>query len=151
MKPRYEPITFLAYALLGRSSFPMVNTRSLSVLVIDDEAGVAKSVDMLLRRYGCTVTATLFPKQALAIAQSLQPDVVLTDADMPGLNGGQLVKQLRADPMTAHIPIVLMTGVAEAHHFTHIPWDAFIQKPFGAKELFELVQRTAEKRLSGGR
>jgi len=128
----------------------MGNARDLSVLVIDDEAGVAKSVDMLLRRYGCTVTTTVNSKQALPIAQSLQPDIILSDIMMPGLNGAQLVRQLKADPLTTNIPVVLMTGVAEAHSVTHIPWDAFIEKPFGAKELFELLRRTAEKHPSAG-
>ena len=128
----------------------MGNARDLSVLVIDDEAGVAKSVDMLLRRFGCTVTTTLNSKQALPIAQSLQPDIILSDVVMPGMNGAQLVKQLKSDPLTTHIPVVLMTGVAEAHSVTHIPWDAFIEKPFGAKELFDLLKRTAEKGASAG-
>lgn len=126
-----------------------MNIRALSVLVIDDDPGVAKSVDMLLRRFGCTVTATLDSKHGVPFAQSLQPDVILSDADMPGLSGAQLIKLLKSDPMTMQIPVVLMTGVAEAHMFTHIPWDAFIQKPFGARELFELLQRTAEKHSAG--
>ncbi len=128
----------------------MVNTRDLSVLVVEDDAGVAKSVDMLLRRYGCKVTATLNSKQALPLAQSLQPDIILSDAVMPGWNGGQLIKHLKTDPLTAHIPVVLMTGVAEAHSVRNIPWDAFIQKPFGSKELFELLCRTAERHVSPG-
>ena len=102
----------------------MGNARDLSVLVIEDEAGVAKSVDMLLRRFGCTVTTTLNSKQALPIAQSLQPDIILSDVVMPGLNGAQLVRQLKSDPLTTHIPVVLMTGVAEAHSVGRIHREA---------------------------
>lgn len=123
-----------------------VNKAALSVLVIDDDPGVAKTAEWSLRHFGCTVNVTLQAKQGLALAQSVQPDVILCDAAMPDLDGTQLIALLKSDPATAHIPIVLMTGHSDAQQFSGVPYDAFVEKPFSPTKLFELLRRIA----SGG-
>lgn len=111
------------------------------MLVIDDEVDVIKSVEMLLQPYGCTLISTTEPNQALALARESQPDVILCDARMPDLNGAQVIALLKYDPFTAHIPIVMMTGYAQVHRYANVEWTAFVEKPFTAEALAEVLQR----------
>jgi CheY-like chemotaxis protein len=119
----------------------IVSKPDLSVLVIDDEVDVIRSVELLLRPYGCVVTATSDPNEALPLARNLQPHVILCDARMPGLNGAQLIALLKFDSSTANIPIVMMTGYAQVHSYANVEWTAFVEKPFSAEDLFEVLQR----------
>jgi CheY-like chemotaxis protein len=118
-----------------------VKKDGLSVLVIDDEVDVIKSVELLLHPYACSVTSTADPNEALSLARDVQPDVILCDAKMPGLNGAQLIGLLKYDPATAGIPVVMMTGYAQVHRYANVEWTAFVEKPFSAEELFQVLQR----------
>ncbi len=108
---------------------------SLCVVVIDDEEIVAKTVALCLRKSGCTLHATTKPKEAIALVHKTDPDVILCDAAMPNMSGPEIIEKLKADPATAHIPIILMTGFAESHMFGHVGWTGFLSKPFGPAEL----------------
>jgi CheY-like chemotaxis protein len=116
----------------------------LSVLVIDDEMDVIKSVEILLQPYGYKLLSTIDPNQALTLAREAQPDVILCDARMPDLNGAQVIALLKYDPATAHIPIVMMTGYAQAHRYANVEWTAFVEKPFTAEALVEVLHRATE-------
>ena len=105
------------------------------MVVIDDEEVVSKSIAMYLRKSGCTIYATTKPQEALALVRETDPDVILCDAAMPVMSGPEVIETLKADPATAHIPIVLMTGFAESHMFGHVGWTGFLSKPFSAAEL----------------
>ncbi len=107
----------------------------LCVVVIDDEEVVGKSVALLLRKSGCTIYGTTKPKEAVSIVRKTRPDVILCDAAMPLMSGPEVIECLKADPETAHIPIILMTGFAESHMFGHVGWTGFLSKPFTAVEL----------------
>jgi len=111
-----------------------------SVLVIDDEMAVLKSVAMCLHSSEWLVFATDNPKEALEIAKRHTPDVILCDASMPDLSGPQIITTLGADATTAGIPVVLMSGYADAEMFSHVAWKGFLGKPFGVKELKEALQ-----------
>ena len=117
--------------------------KELSVLVIDDEPGVRAVVKAALVRIGWTVAACDDAKQALQMARSLKPNVILCDANMPELSGPQTITLLKSDPATARIPIVLMTGFAQADMFSDVEWTAFIEKPFTPKDLVDVVDRAA--------
>jgi CheY-like chemotaxis protein len=113
--------------------------RVFSVLVIDDEPAVLKSVQLCLRSSGLKLSMTTDPRQGLEMARTSRPDVILCDAAMPDLSGPQLISMLKTDATTAHIPVILMTAVAEAHMFSHVAWTSFLAKPFSAKELREAL------------
>jgi CheY-like chemotaxis protein len=125
-----------------------VNEGAFSVLVIDDDSGVATTAEWSLRHFGCDVKVTLQANQAVALAQSIKPDVILCDAAMPEISGEELIIVLKSDPATAHIPVVLMTGHFDAQKFSGVPYDAFVEKPFSPTKLFELLKRIAERGIS---
>jgi CheY-like chemotaxis protein len=124
-----------------------MDKRVFSVLVIDDELDVLKSVQLCLRSSGLKLTLTTDPKKGLEMARSVQPDVILCDASMPDFSGPQLISMLKSDAATAQIPVILMTAIAEAYMFSHVAWTSFLSKPFTAKELREAIVSAAKTSL----
>lgn len=112
-----------------------LNTHSLSVVIIDDDPDISRLVAAALRRSGCSLNSTLKAKEGVALARKINPDVILCDADMPGLSGGQVIEFLKSDPALAHIPVILMTGFAGPEMFSHVRWNGFLSKPFSSADL----------------
>ena len=84
---------------------------SARILVVDDvEANVRLLEAKLSAEYYEVLTAT-DGVTGLAIAASEQPDIVLLDVMMPGMDGFQVCKRLKDDPVTRHIPVVLVTAL----------------------------------------
>ena len=83
----------------------------ISTLVVDDNTSVLNAVSMLLRNYGYLVTACKSAGEALAELQKKQFDVVLTDIQMPGMSGIELLENIHS--ANKDIPVILMTGYAE--------------------------------------
>ncbi|HSH89406.1 MAG TPA: response regulator [Ramlibacter sp.] len=81
------------------------------ILIIDDDAAVVALLVQKLARSAFDVLSTVDPHKALGLAKSEQPDVVLCDIDMPGMNGGDVAAALAADPETAHIPLIYLTSL----------------------------------------
>jgi len=81
----------------------------LRVLLVDDSASVRQLLTERLSARGYTVTAVADPLVAAELALGQPPDVVVTDMWMPGVSGVQLCRLLRAEPRTAHVPVVLIT------------------------------------------
>ena len=124
-----------------------MKSRNISVLVIDDDSSVTTLVSTLLRRSGFTVSSATQARDAFRLAHRIQPDVVLCDAAMPELSGPQVIEALKADPATAEIPVVLMTGIADAHMFAHARWTGFLGKPFDREELCAAVRSAIASRV----
>ena len=124
-----------------------MKSRDISVLVIDDDSSVTTLVATLLRRSGFTVSSATQAHDAFRLAHRIQPDVVLCDAAMPELSGPQVIEALKADPATAEIPVVLMTGIADAHMFAHARWTGFLGKPFDRAELCAAVRSAIASRV----
>ena len=126
---------------------PDVKTNFLSVLIIDDDPHIARLVATCLRSSGCILNSTLKGKEGLALAGKIVPDVILCDADMPDLGGPQLIEMLKLNPATARIPVVLMTGFADPHMFSHVRWTGFLGKPFTPSELLSALRHAVSTAL----
>jgi CheY-like chemotaxis protein len=83
------------------------------VLVVDDNVDAAQSLAMLLAIDGHAVECAFAPADALARAPAWRPDVVLLDIGLPGMDGYELAKRLRALPALAHTRIVAVTGYGQ--------------------------------------
>jgi len=86
------------------------------VLIVDDVPDNLSVLHDALDETGYTVLVALSGEAALARARQARPDVVLLDALMPGMDGFEVARRLKADPDTAHIPILFMTGLTETEH-----------------------------------
>lgn len=86
------------------------------VLLVDDVPDNLSLLHDALDEHGYTVLAATSGEAALACAQQGRPDIVLLDAMMPGMDGFEVARRLKADPSTAHMPIIFMTGLTETEH-----------------------------------
>ena len=86
------------------------------VLIVDDMPDNLSLLHDALDEAGYTVLVATDGPGALARAQQVRPDIVLLDAVMPGMDGFEVARRLKANPATAAIPIVFMTALTETEH-----------------------------------
>jgi len=86
------------------------------VLLVDDVPDNLSLLHDALDEHGYTVLAATSGEAALARALQGQPDIVLLDALMPGMDGFEVARRLKANPATAHMPIIFMTGLTDTEH-----------------------------------
>ncbi|HUL60084.1 MAG TPA: diguanylate cyclase [Anaeromyxobacteraceae bacterium] len=114
------------------------------VLVVDDEPDAREALEMLLSpEY--EVLAAEDGEAGVELARTERPDVVLMDLFMPRLDGFQALERLRADPVTADIPVIFVSGRGDdAVKVRSLDLGAvdFLQKPFSERELRARVERT---------
>ena len=113
-----------------------------TILIVDDEKPVRQFLAAAFEQEGHRVLQAWHGRQALNIVASStpRPDLVIPDIMMPLVGGVELCKQLKSDPATANIPVVL-TSAAHVHSGTGDGADAVIGKPFDLDALDELVER----------
>jgi CheY-like chemotaxis protein len=80
------------------------------ILLVDDDQTVLVYLGAKLARH-YDIVSTLDPYQAITLARSDRPDLILCDLDMPGMSGGDVASALHADPQTAQIPLMYLTSL----------------------------------------
>ena len=117
------------------------------MLIVDDEFGLADVTSYLLTNLGYVVAIAINGKLGLESMESRLPDIVLTDAMMPVMDGPEMIRRMRADKRYAQIPTILMTALPEAvptgDEAMH---DAVLLKPFSMAELLEVIERLVKPR-----
>lgn len=120
-------------------------TDAYRVVVVEDDHDVAEYTRTVLeKRGGCVVRVTADPFAARALVAEFKPDVVVTDIEMPGMTGLQLMEQIREEQ--PDLPIVVMTAHVSVDYAVaalRAQADEFLTKPIGAVELVKVVQRLA--------
>jgi CheY-like chemotaxis protein len=108
-----------------------------TIAIAEDEAPIRDLLAVILRREGYTVVVATDGPGAIALITETQPDLALIDVMMPGLDGPDVARRLRAAPGTAQIPVILTSAAPP----THLPDDAiaFLRKPFDVANLLEVV------------
>ena len=113
-----------------------------TILLVEDEFGIAGALSVLLEDEGYRVFTAANGRDALDRLTEVAPDLVITDFMMPLMDGAALGKALRADPASAHIPILVMSAVPEAALRARFDgYDAFLRKPFPIPVFFDAVRR----------
>jgi two-component system phosphate regulon response regulator PhoB len=113
------------------------------LLVIDDERDLQEVLAYHLHRAGHEVSSALSGGVGLAMAREESPDLVLLDVMLPDLSGTEVCKKLRSDPLTAELPILMLTAKGEASDRVaglELGADDYVVKPFDVKELLLRVQ-----------
>lgn len=108
------------------------------VLVVDDVPDNLAVLHDALDESGYTVLVATSGEAALQRAAQAVPDIVLLDAMMPGLDGFEVARRLKASPVTAHIPIIFMTGLTETEHLVaalEAGGVDYVTKPIKPKEV----------------
>ncbi|HEY6180583.1 MAG TPA: response regulator [Kofleriaceae bacterium] len=112
-----------------------------SVLIVDDEFGLADITAELLREAGYEVRLAINGQLGLDSLAAHPADLVLTDLMMPVMDGPEMIRQMRADPRFAAIPTILMTALPEAVPNDAAQYDVLLIKPFSLVEILDLVRR----------
>lgn len=112
-----------------------------TVLVVDDDAQIIYFLSVALEDRGYRVLSAE-SSEAVHIAGAEQPDVILLDLMMPRVAGVEVSERLRANPSTAHIPIILMSAQHNLNILRrHMPVDDCLGKPFAVEDLYAMVER----------
>ncbi len=118
-----------------------------TVLVIDDEYDVRLLCRLNLSQTGIEVRQAASGDDGLRSARESPPDVVVLDLMMPGLDGFEVLRRLRADARTSQVPVLVlsaMTRDSDRAHCLELGADAFMTKPFEMDALAEAVQDLAQ-------
>ena len=117
------------------------NGRSAVILAVDDAPENLDIVrNLLASQY--TVKAAVNGPMALKIASKQPPDLVLLDIQMPGMNGYEVCRQLKADPATAAIPVIFLTGESDvAANVNEVGGDGYAAKPIDPEALLPMIEK----------
>ncbi len=119
-----------------------VNNNQAQVLVVDDESAIREMIQFALRRAGMDVTGAADAREALSSISERKPDIILMDWMMPGVSGIELTRRLRREPVTADIPIIMLTAkVTEDDKVAGLEagTDDYVIKPFSPRELIARI------------
>ncbi|MGB5216964.1 MAG: response regulator [Smithella sp.] len=118
--------------------------RSRCILVVDDSALIRKMVSSALNEAGFQIMIAENGKQALARIKERQPDLIISDINMPEMDGIEFCKKINADPNLAVIPFVVMSTNSERgimRHLFDLGASSYLVKPFNMEQLLITVER----------
>jgi chemosensory pili system protein ChpA (sensor histidine kinase/response regulator) len=138
----------------GRAALPAAALRAerrVTALVVDDSITVRRVTQRLLERNGMRVVLARDGVDAMALLQDMVPDVILLDVEMPRMDGYEVATQVRADPRTHDVPIIMITSRMGDKHRTHalgLGVDDYLGKPYQEGQLLEAIQPLVARRYA---
>src|SRR4051794_23864908 len=121
-----------------------------TILIVEDNEKNMKLARDVLRAKGYDILEAVTGEEGVRAAKERQPQLILMDIQLPGINGMEALRQIRADAACAKIPVVAFTASVTQNDRSQIAaagFDGFLSKPVNLKEFIETVQRL----LAGGR
>ena len=118
------------------------------VLIIDDERLMVKSTSMALKCYDFEPEGALDGFEGLIMAEKNQPDIILLDIMMPGIDGWQVLERLKNNDRTKDIPVVIFTAKEYSNGKSKAELKGaidFVAKPFELDELIVILKKHIEK------
>jgi two-component system, cell cycle response regulator DivK len=112
------------------------------ILVVEDHPANLKLARLILESAGHEVIASDDAVDGLRMAAEMQPDLVLMDIQLPGMDGLEATRRLKTAPETAHIPVIALTAFAmrdDAQKMQAAGCDGYLAKPYRAAQLVEAV------------
>ena len=118
------------------------------ILIIEDHNQMRQLIERHLKKEGYVVLGAADGTQGLALAKEHVPDIIISDIVMPGLNGYEVLKEIRADLHTTHIPLLFISSkddASEIRHAMNLGADDYLAKPIQIKELLHAVHARLHK------
>lgn len=137
----------------GGTSGDMVDLGT-TVLIADDDVSFASFARTALASIGATAQTVGDGDACLRAARESPPDAILLDLFMPGLDGLEVLRRLRADPDTADLPVLLLTGLPTGETLSEARAggaDDVLFKPFMVADLLERVRRLLDGHRTSAR
>ncbi|WP_018871922.1 PleD family two-component system response regulator [Thioalkalivibrio sp. ALJ16] len=122
--------------------------RGLRVLVVDDSRTVVALLVNMLRQNEMDAFGAANAEEGLERVREERPDLIFLDIILPGMTGFAMLRQLRRDPVTENVPVIMISGnedAVEQFFLDRIGSDDFMKKPFGRGEVFSRIERLVEK------
>ncbi|MFM9157768.1 MAG: response regulator transcription factor, partial [Dolichospermum sp.] len=119
------------------------------ILVIEDESQILSNLQEILELADFNVITAVDGITGLQLAKSKNPDLIICDIMMPGLNGYEVLQKLRQDPRCADIPLIFLTAKANRNDLRQgmcLGADDYITKPFEPTEILQAVKARLQKR-----
>jgi DNA-binding response OmpR family regulator len=111
-------------------------TMAQKILVVDDEPTIRDFLNDFFTEEGYKVLQASNGEQAILLAEIENPEVILLDIHMPGIDGIEVCKRLKAQKKTRYIPIIIITGLDDRGFIAYLEGaDDFVTKPFNPVEL----------------
>ncbi len=128
-----------------------MNELPAKILIVDDEPYMLRVEELSLKKGGFELLKARNGRQALELARTAHPDLIVMDVLMPDLDGLSALDQLKLNPATATIPVIMIS--ARGHLMTRQEAEdrgaaLFLTKPFSPTRLLQEVQRLLERHCS---
>ena len=120
----------------------------MKVLLIEDEPASRKLATLVLSSGGHQVVDTTSAEEAIQAVSKSQPQIILLDLALPGMDGLALARRLKNDPLTRHIPVIAVTSYPERfsrEEAFRAGCDAYIVKPIDTRTLSGQIEAVAGK------
>jgi two-component system cell cycle response regulator DivK len=117
---------------------------AITILHVEDNEFNLKIVRQLLSRTSYRLIEATNGEEGVAAAQNERPDLILMDIQLPKLSGLDATRQLRADPRTADIPIIVITSFAlsgDSEKAKEAGASAYVAKPYSPRQMLELIRK----------
>ena len=115
---------------------------SKRLLIIDNDTEVLNMMQEALVYEGFEVKALVDTDHIFRIIDEYQPDLIMIDYILDGINGGEVCHDIKVNPQTAHIPVIIVTAYSKVIlSLGSYRSDAFLAKPFGLDEMIKLVNK----------
>jgi CheY-like chemotaxis protein len=128
-----------------RRGRPRASARSgTKVLIVDDSPTIVTVLRKMLQQNGYRTIEAYSAEQAMELVQHEIPDLIFLDIVLPGMDGFSALRALRKDPNTKPVPIIMISGNAQAteqFYVQRIGADDFMKKPFTRAEVFDRIER----------
>ena len=118
--------------------------KSISVVYAEDDELIRQSITRIIRRRVKEIHSAEHGREGLELIHQFKPDMVITDIEMPVMNGLEMIEEVRKmyGPET---PVIVVTAYQDDEHHTDLA-DAYIYKPIESQQLFELMVRLVKER-----
>jgi DNA-binding response OmpR family regulator len=111
---------------------------------VDDDRVIQQLLEVNLELEGYEVKRAANGEEALKLVREFKPDVMLLDVMMPKLDGREVCRRVKADPKTAHVPVIFLSARAQdmdVNSGLELGASAYITKPFDPVDLLQTVER----------
>jgi len=118
------------------------------ILIVEDNEKNLKLVRDVLQVKGYTTIEAGTAEDGIVLARARNPDLILMDIQLPGMNGIEARKVLRADPSTAQIPVIAVTASVmqqDRNLITEAGFDGYVGKPINLKEFLDTVRDALDR------
>jgi CheY-like chemotaxis protein len=118
------------------------------ILVVEDEESLLKLESILLSSKGYSVTGVMDGRSALEEVKANNPDLVILDIMLPEIDGFEVCRRIKEDPVSSHIPVLILTAKKNSQDLARgqqVGCDAYITKPFKSAKVLDMVQELLAK------